>query len=89
MIETTFLACDDKIAFIRLGTKLHRQIVGIPMCTKCAPLITDLVRSAITEWLERLGYGAENRGKVCFAMRRLENSVSQAVNGYLFRIGEG
>ena len=28
--------------FIRLGTKLHRQIVGIPMGTICAPLIADL-----------------------------------------------
>ena len=28
--------------FIRFGTKLYRQIVGIPMGTKCAPLIVDL-----------------------------------------------
>ena len=28
--------------FIRLGTKLHRQIVGIPMGTFYAPLIADL-----------------------------------------------
>ena len=28
--------------FIRFGTKLYRQIVGIPMGTKCAPLIADL-----------------------------------------------
>ena len=25
-----------------LGTKLHRQIVGIPMGTNCAPLVADL-----------------------------------------------
>ena len=28
--------------FIRFGTKLCRQIVGIPMGTNCAPLIVDL-----------------------------------------------
>ena len=26
----------------RFGTKLYRQIVGIPMGTKCAPLVADL-----------------------------------------------
>ena len=28
--------------FIRFGWKLYRQIVGIPMCTYCAPLVADL-----------------------------------------------
>ena len=28
--------------FIRFGTKLYRQIVGIPMGTNCVPLIADL-----------------------------------------------
>ena len=28
--------------FIRFGTKLHRQIVGIPMDTNCTPLVADL-----------------------------------------------
>ena len=28
--------------FIRFGTKLYRQVVGIPMGTNCAPLIADL-----------------------------------------------
>ena len=27
--------------FIRLGTKLYRQIIGIPMGTNCAPLVAD------------------------------------------------
>ena len=27
---------------IRFGTKLYRQIVGIPMGTNCAPLVADL-----------------------------------------------
>ena len=28
--------------FIRFGTKLNRQVVGIPMGTNCAPLVADL-----------------------------------------------
>ena len=28
--------------FIRFGSKLYKQIVGIPMGTKCAPLVADL-----------------------------------------------
>ena len=28
--------------FIRFGSKLYRQIVGIPMGTYCAPLVEDL-----------------------------------------------
>ena len=28
--------------YIRFGTKLNRQIVGIPMGTNCAPLLADL-----------------------------------------------
>ena len=30
------------IIFIRFGSKLYRQIVGIPMGNNCAPLIADL-----------------------------------------------
>ena len=29
--------------FIRFGSKLNRKIVGIPMRTKCAPLVADLL----------------------------------------------
>ena len=28
--------------FIRFGSKLYRQIVGIPIGTDCAPLVVDL-----------------------------------------------
>ena len=28
--------------FIRFGSKLYRRIVGIPMGTKCAPLVAEL-----------------------------------------------
>ena len=33
--------CLDNI-YIRFGTKLYRQIVGIRKDTKCAPLVADL-----------------------------------------------
>ena len=32
----------DNIIFIRFGSKLYRQIVGLPMGTNCAPLVADL-----------------------------------------------
>ena len=47
-------ACDalnfllDNI-FIQFGTKLYRQVVGIPMGTNCAPLVADL----FLFWYER------------------------------------
>ena len=28
--------------YVRFGTKLYRQILGLPMCTNCAPLVADL-----------------------------------------------
>ena len=37
--DVTFLL--DNI-FIRFGTKLYRQVVGIPMGPYCAPLVADL-----------------------------------------------
>ena len=30
--------------FIRFGTNLYRQTIGIPMGTKCAPVVADLFR---------------------------------------------
>ena len=42
-----FMFCEALIylldnIYIRFGTKLYRQIVGIPMGTNCAPLVADL-----------------------------------------------
>ena len=41
MIITTLTYLLNNI-FIRFGIKLYRQIVGIPIGFKCAPLIADL-----------------------------------------------
>ena len=35
--------------YIRFGTKLYRQIVGIPLGTNCAPLVADLFYTATKE----------------------------------------
>ena len=35
--------------YIRFGSKLYRQIVGIPMGTNCAPLVDDLFCSVMRE----------------------------------------
>ena len=40
MCDTLHYLLDD--IFIRFGSKLYRQIVGIPMGTNCAPLVADL-----------------------------------------------
>ena len=40
MCEALIFLLDN--IYIRLGTKLFRQIVGIPMGTNCAPLVADL-----------------------------------------------
>ena len=42
----TFLL--DKI-YVRFGSKLHRQSVGIPMGTNNAPLVADLFCTVIKE----------------------------------------
>ena len=35
--------------YIRLGSKLYRQIVGIPMGTNCALLVADLCSSVMRD----------------------------------------
>ena len=47
VIQWNQLVCEALIylldnIYIRFGTKLYRQIVGIPMGTNCAPLVADL-----------------------------------------------
>ena len=53
-----------------------------------------MMRGAVVEWLERLGFGAESCRKVVssrlgFAMRQLENFLSaQPLHGYFFESGK-
>ena len=41
-VIVTFLGYTHFYIFIRFGSKLNRQIVGIAMGTNCAPLVADL-----------------------------------------------
>ena len=40
--EALIYFLDNTCIYMRFGTKLYRQIVGIPMGTNCAPLLADL-----------------------------------------------
>ena len=40
MCDTLHYLLDN--IFIKFGSKLYRQIVGIPMVTNCAPRVADL-----------------------------------------------
>ena len=42
MCDALHYLLDNIQVFIRFGSKLYRQIVGIPMRTNCAPLVADL-----------------------------------------------
>ena len=52
--------------FIRFGTKLYRQIVGIPMGTNCAPLVTYLFLDCYERNFMNL-----SRGKIRLTLFRL------------------
>ena len=48
------------VHFIRFGTKLYRQVVGIPMGTYCAPVITNLFSFCYErEFMASLAYNKE------------------------------
>ena len=51
--------------FIRFGSKLYRQIVGIPMGTNCAPLVADLFCFVMRKTLD-LQYRAEVSQAILF-----------------------
>ena len=43
LLDNVFILFGTKFnVFIRIGTKLYRQVVGILMGTNCAPLVADL-----------------------------------------------
>ena len=49
MVVMPLFICDSLVylldnIFIRFGTKLYRQTIGIPSGTNCAPLVADLFR---------------------------------------------
>ena len=64
--------------FIRFGTKLYRQTIGIPMGTNCAPLVADL----FLFWYERdfmKSLSCENQADIIEAF----NSTSRYLDNLL------
>ena len=66
------------IFFMRFGSNLYRQIVGIPMGTNCAPLVADLfVYCYESDFMDSLNQG--NQAEVIEAF----NSPSRYLNDLL------
>ena len=64
--------------YIKFGTKLYRQIVGIPMGTNCAPLVADLVLYCYErDFMNSLNH--DNQADVIEAF----NSISRYLNDLL------
>ena len=63
--------------YIRFGTKLYRQIVGIPMDTNCVPLVADLFLYCYeNEFMDSLNH--DNQTNVIKAFRRLPVLILKA-----------
>ena len=68
--------------YIRFGSKLYRQIVGIPMGTNCAPLVADLFLF-LYEKDFMLSLSDDNQSKVIEAF----NSTSRYLDDLIVRVG--
>ena len=68
--------------FIRFGTKLYRQIIGIPMGTNCAPLVADLFLLFCYERDFIKSLSPENQADIIEAF----NSNSRYLDGLLILI---
>ena len=73
--------------YIRFGSKLYRQIVGIPMGTKCAPLVADLFLFCYERDF-MLSLSEDNEADVIEAMRQtaclVVNPIKVNSFAYLF-----
>ena len=64
---------------IRFGTKLYRQIVGIPMGTNCAPLVADLFLYCYeTEFMDSLNH--DNQADVIEAFNSTSRYLDDLLN---------
>ena len=69
--------------YIRFGSKLYRQIVGIPMGTNCAPLVADL----FLFWYERdfmLSLSEDNQYGVIEAFNSTSRWILDVARCYLW-----
>ena len=70
MCETLTFLLDN--IYVRFGTKLFRQIVGIPMGTNCAPLVADCSCSVMKETSSCLFLKKSNVKLLKLSARRLD-----------------
>ena len=64
--------------FIRFGSKLYRQIVGIPMGTNCAPLVADFFCFVMRETL--LSLSDNNQSDVIEAFNSTSRYLDDLLN---------
>ena len=67
--------------FIRFGSKLYRQIVGIPMGTKCAPLVADLFLFCYErDFVLSLSYNTGNQTDIIEAFNFTSRYLDDVIN---------
>ena len=65
--------------YIRFGTKLYRQIVGIPMGTNCAPLVADLFLFCYERDLMTI-FSSDNQSDVIKALNLTSRYLDDLLN---------
>ena len=69
--------------FIRFGSKLYRQIVGIPMGTNCAPLVADLFLFCYErDFMLSLSYN--NQADIIEAFNYIDNPYFEQMVGQIY-----
>ena len=64
--------------FIRFGTKLYRQTIGIPMGTNCAPLVADLFLCGTRDFMKSLS--RENQADIIEAFNSTSRYLDDLLN---------
>ena len=64
--------------FIRFGTKLYRQTIGIPMGTNCAPLVADLFFCYESDFVKSLS--RENQADIIEAFNSTSRYLDDLLN---------
>ena len=64
--------------YIRFGTKLYRQIVGIPMGTNCVPLVADLFLFYVRDFMKDLS--SDNQVDVIKAFNSTSRYLDDLLN---------
>ena len=67
--------------YISFGSKLYRQIVGIPICTSCVPLVADLILFCYERDF-MLSLSDDNQSEVIEAFNSTSRYVDDLLNMY-------